>query len=171
MVCWSGTCGGNISSMSMVALKNFVVQKNMFLLLVMLMCLISLRRWKIKKGNFKTWMTLLVSLNCTCEINLSFFYYKIHREMEAAPNFCLLLLCISKWFYNFNYLVCFHPLVLIEVYNRYTCDYIPFAYVLLCGKVWYVANVSIIFDAPCLFYINFSVFCLYFVAHLCIFWN
>jgi hypothetical protein len=38
-------------------------------------------------------------------------------------------------------------------------------------KDWYVANVSIIFDAPCLFYTNCFLFCLHFVAFLCIFWN
>jgi hypothetical protein len=31
------------------------------------------------------------------------------------------------------------------------------------------ANVSIIFDAPCLFYTNCFMFCLHFVAFLCIF--
>jgi hypothetical protein len=36
---------------------------------------------------------------------------------------------------------------------------------------WYVANLSIIFDAPCLFYTNCFLFCLHFVAFLCIFWN
>jgi hypothetical protein len=35
----------------------------------------------------------------------------------------------------------------------------------------YVVNVSIIFDAPCLFYTNCFVFCLHFLAFLCIFWN
>jgi hypothetical protein len=34
---------------------------------------------------------------------------------------------------------------------------------------WYVANVSIIFDASCLFYTNCCMFCLHFVAFLCIF--
>jgi hypothetical protein len=38
-------------------------------------------------------------------------------------------------------------------------------------SIWYVANVSIIFDAPCLFYTNCFMFCLHFVAFLCIFWN
>jgi hypothetical protein len=37
------------------------------------------------------------------------------------------------------------------------------------GDAWYVSNVSIIFDAPCLFYTNCFVFCLHFVAFLCIF--
>jgi hypothetical protein len=36
---------------------------------------------------------------------------------------------------------------------------------------WYVANVSIIFDAPCLFYTNSSMFYLHFVALLYIFWH
>jgi hypothetical protein len=36
---------------------------------------------------------------------------------------------------------------------------------------WYVTNVSIIFDAPCLFYTNCFVFWLHFMAFLCIFWN
>jgi hypothetical protein len=36
---------------------------------------------------------------------------------------------------------------------------------------WYVANISIIFDAPCLFYTNCFMFCLHFVAFLCIFRN
>jgi hypothetical protein len=39
------------------------------------------------------------------------------------------------------------------------------------GDAWYVANVSIIFDAPCLFYTNCFMFCLHFVVFLCIFWN
>jgi hypothetical protein len=36
---------------------------------------------------------------------------------------------------------------------------------------WHVANVSIIFDAPCLFYTNCFMFCLHFMAFLCIFRN
>jgi hypothetical protein len=36
---------------------------------------------------------------------------------------------------------------------------------------WYVANISIIFYAPCLFYTNCFMFCLHFMAFLCIFWN
>jgi hypothetical protein len=39
------------------------------------------------------------------------------------------------------------------------------------GGGWYIANVSIMFDAPCLFYTNCFVFCLHFVAFLCILWN
>jgi hypothetical protein len=39
------------------------------------------------------------------------------------------------------------------------------------GDAWYVATVSIIFDALCLFYTNCFVFCLHFVAFLCIFRN
>jgi hypothetical protein len=39
------------------------------------------------------------------------------------------------------------------------------------GDAWYVANVSIIFDASCLFYTNCFMFCLHFVTFLCIFWN
>jgi hypothetical protein len=39
------------------------------------------------------------------------------------------------------------------------------------GDAWYVANVSIIFYALCLFYTNCFMFCLQFVAFLCIFWN
>jgi hypothetical protein len=37
------------------------------------------------------------------------------------------------------------------------------------GDAWYIANVSIIFDAPCLFYTNCFMFCLNFVAFLSIF--
>jgi hypothetical protein len=36
---------------------------------------------------------------------------------------------------------------------------------------WYVANVTIIFDALCLFYTNCFMFCLHFVVFLCIFRN
>jgi hypothetical protein len=35
--------------------------------------------------------------------------------------------------------------------------------------LWYVVNVSIIIDAPYLFYTNCFVFCLHFMAFLCIF--
>jgi hypothetical protein len=39
------------------------------------------------------------------------------------------------------------------------------------GDAWYVSNVSIIFDAPCLFYTICFMFCLHFVAFLCDFQN
>jgi hypothetical protein len=39
------------------------------------------------------------------------------------------------------------------------------------GDAWYVSNVSIIFDAPCLFYTICFMLCLHFVAFLCIFQN
>jgi hypothetical protein len=57
--------------------------------------------------------------------------------------------------------------------NYYFCYHLPTrerAAVKL-GDAWYVANISIIFDAPCLFYTNYFMFCLHFVAFLCIFWN
>jgi hypothetical protein len=38
-------------------------------------------------------------------------------------------------------------------------------------RCWYVSNVSIIFDAPCLFYTICFMFCLHFVAFLCDFRN
>jgi hypothetical protein len=36
---------------------------------------------------------------------------------------------------------------------------------------WYVSNVSIIFDAPCLFIHHLLCVLLHFMAFLCIFWN
>jgi hypothetical protein len=39
------------------------------------------------------------------------------------------------------------------------------------GDVWYVSNVSIIFDAPCLFTHNLLCVLLHFVTFLCIFQN
>jgi hypothetical protein len=39
------------------------------------------------------------------------------------------------------------------------------------GDAWYVSNVSIIFDAPCLFLHHLPNVSLHFVALLCIFWN
>jgi hypothetical protein len=39
------------------------------------------------------------------------------------------------------------------------------------GDAWYVSNVSIIFDASCLFYTICFMFCLHFMAFLCVFWN
>jgi hypothetical protein len=38
-------------------------------------------------------------------------------------------------------------------------------------RVWYVSNVSIIFDAPCLFLHHLPTVSLHFVALLCIFRN
>jgi hypothetical protein len=38
-------------------------------------------------------------------------------------------------------------------------------------NTWYVSNVSIIFDTPCVFYTICFMFCLHFVAFLCDFWN
>jgi hypothetical protein len=39
------------------------------------------------------------------------------------------------------------------------------------GDAWYVSNVSIIFDAPCLFLHHLPCVSLHFVAFLCDFWN
>jgi hypothetical protein len=39
------------------------------------------------------------------------------------------------------------------------------------GDAWYVSNVSIIFDAPCLFMHHLLCVLLHFVAFLCILWN
>jgi hypothetical protein len=39
------------------------------------------------------------------------------------------------------------------------------------GDAWYVSNVSINFDAPCLFIHHLLCILLHFVAFLCIFWN
>jgi hypothetical protein len=39
------------------------------------------------------------------------------------------------------------------------------------GTLWYVSNVSIIFDAPCLFLHHLLSISLHFVAFLCIFRN
>jgi hypothetical protein len=39
------------------------------------------------------------------------------------------------------------------------------------GDAWYVSNLSIIFDAPCLFTHHLLCVLLHFVAFLCIFWN
>jgi hypothetical protein len=39
------------------------------------------------------------------------------------------------------------------------------------GDAWYVSNVSIIFDAPCLFLHHLLYVLLHFMEFLCIFWN
>jgi hypothetical protein len=39
------------------------------------------------------------------------------------------------------------------------------------GDAWYVSNISIIFDAPCLFIHHLLCVLLHFVVFLCIFWN
>jgi hypothetical protein len=39
------------------------------------------------------------------------------------------------------------------------------------GDAWYVSNVSIIFDVPCLFILHLLCDLLHFMAFLCIFWN
>jgi hypothetical protein len=41
----------------------------------------------------------------------------------------------------------------------------------ILNGIWYVSNVSIIFDAPCLFLHHLPNVSLHFVALLCIFWN
>jgi hypothetical protein len=43
--------------------------------------------------------------------------------------------------------------------------------VVLCPGSWYLANVSIIFDAPCLFYTNCYMFYLHFMALLWFIWT
>jgi hypothetical protein len=57
--------------------------------------------------------------------------------------------------------------------NYFFCYHLPtrgWAGVKL-GDAWYVSNVSIIFDAPCLFLHHLISVLLHFVAFLCIFWN
>jgi hypothetical protein len=39
------------------------------------------------------------------------------------------------------------------------------------GDTWYILNVSIIFDAPCLFLHHLLCVLLHFMVFLCIFWN
>jgi hypothetical protein len=57
--------------------------------------------------------------------------------------------------------------------KNYFCYYLPTRGQagVKVGDAWYVANISIIFDAPCLFYTNCFMFCLHFVSFLCTFWS
>jgi hypothetical protein len=59
--------------------------------------------------------------------------------------------------------------------NKQTCNSMTSSYkslVVACpGGHWYVSNVSIIFDAPCLFLYHLLSVLLHFVAFLCIFQN
>jgi hypothetical protein len=61
----------------------------------------------------------------------------------------------------------------LDYFYQITCKYIPMVLLLhLKAKgSWYVSNVSIIFDAPCLLIHHFLCVLLHFVVFLCIFRN
>jgi hypothetical protein len=84
------------------------------------------------------------------------------RIISFLPMFGVLWSQLAMLYNNLIKIV----LVACHLKNYYFCYHLPTrgrAGVKL-GDAWYVANVSIIFDAPCLFYTNCFMFCLYFVA-------
>ena len=114
-----------------------------------------------------------------------------HKHTVAFNALLLMILCLSySSCYNivakFHWIISIMPMLeylgpssqcftcLIKIVlaschlKNYLCHHLPTrgrAGVKL-GDAWYVSNVSIIFDAPCLFYTNSYMFCLHFVALL-----
>jgi hypothetical protein len=95
---------------------------------------------------------------------LSFFYQDYIFHAHVLSSFDPGTQCLHRWSrlcsacHLKNYFFCYH----LPTRGR--------AWVKL-GDAWYVSNVSIIFDAPCLFLHHLLSVSLHFIAFLCIFWN
>jgi hypothetical protein len=87
---------------------------------------------------------------------LSFFYRDYIFHAHVLSSFDPSTQCLHRWS---SLCRCMSPQKLFLCYHLPTRGRAG----VKLGDAWYVSNVSIIFDAPCLF--------LHFVAFLCIFWN
>jgi hypothetical protein len=118
-------------------------------------------------------------------------YVLLFHEGQAENH----LICFSIWFehpvwlslFHFSWsFVCVSFHVITWLLNVFYQDYVFQDHVLSSlisalnayfddqdcdGACWYVSNVSIIFDAPCMFLHHFLSVLLHFVTLLCIFWN
>jgi hypothetical protein len=95
---------------------------------------------------------------------LSFFYqdYVFHAHILSSfdPS--------TQWLHRWSRLCrCISPQKLFFCYHLPTRGRAG----VKLGDAWYVSNVSIIFDVPCLFLHHLHCVSLHFVAFLCNFWN
>jgi hypothetical protein len=95
---------------------------------------------------------------------LSFFYQDYVFHAHVLSSFDPSTQCLLRWS---RLWWCMSPKKLFFCYHLPTRGWAG----VKLGDAWYVSNVFIIFDAPCLFYTICFMFCLYFVVFLCDFRN
>jgi hypothetical protein len=95
---------------------------------------------------------------------LSFFYQDYVFHAHVLSYFDPSIQCLLRWS---RLWWCMSPQKLFFYYHLPTRGRAG----VKLGDAWYISNVSIIFDAPCLFHTICFMFCLHFVAFLCDFWN
>jgi hypothetical protein len=95
---------------------------------------------------------------------LSFFYQDYVFHAHILSSFDPSTQCLHRWSRLYW---CMSPKKLFFYYHLPTRGRAG----VKLGDTWYVSNVSIIFDAPCLFLHRLLSVLLYFVAFLCIFRN
>jgi hypothetical protein len=95
---------------------------------------------------------------------LSFFYQDYIFHAHVLSSFDPSIQCLHRWSRLCN---CMSPQKLFFCYHLPTQGQAG----VKLGDAWYVLNVSIIFDAPCLFLHHLLSVSLHFVAFLCIFRN
>jgi hypothetical protein len=95
---------------------------------------------------------------------LSFFYPDYVFHAHVLSSFDPSTQCLHRWS---RLWWCMSPQTLFFCYHLPTWGRAG----VKLGDAWYVSNVSIIFDAPCLFLYHLLSVLLHFVAFLCIFQN
>jgi hypothetical protein len=95
---------------------------------------------------------------------LSFFYQDYVFHAHVLSSFDPSTQCLHRWS---RLWWCISPRKLFFCYHLPTRGRVG----VKLGDAWYVPNVSIIFDAPCLFLHHLLSVLLHFVAFLCIFRN
>jgi hypothetical protein len=95
---------------------------------------------------------------------LSFFYQDYVFHTHVLSSFDPSTQCLHRWS---RLCWCISPQKLFFCYHLPTRGWAG----VKLGDAWYVSNVSIIFDAPCLFLHHLLSVLLHFVAFLCIFQN
>jgi hypothetical protein len=110
-----------------------------------------------------SWSFICVSFHIITWL-LSFFYQDYIFHAHVLSSFDPSTKCLLWWSRLWR---CMSPQKLFFCYHLPTRGQAG----VKLGDAWYVSNVSIIFDAPCLFILHLLCVLLHFVAFLCIFWN
>jgi hypothetical protein len=116
-----------------------------------------------------TFNVLLLMIYCLCNFHvITWLLSFIVKIMSFMPMFRVLWSQHSMLYIVWSRLCwCVSPQRLLFCYHLLTRGRVG----VKLGDAWYVSNVSIIFDAPCLFMHHLLCALLHFVAFLCIFQN
>jgi hypothetical protein len=110
-----------------------------------------------------SWSFICVLLHVTTWL-LSFLLSRLYLYAHVLSSFDPSTQCLLRWS---KLWWCMSPQTLFFYYHLPTRGRAG----VKLGDAWYVSNVSIIFDAPCLFFHHLLSILLHFVVFLCIFRN